>query len=202
MKWLWFAGGAAVVIVGGVAFFAHGLITKFDEQNRKLQAAYEERAEALRAHDGTLHLAVWGTLDKGRADAWLAIRKALAEAYRERLAETSDNYFHARETTNRMLALLLAQLREHKMGFVQYRSMERRWHALLARDEFKALQDAWRTTVFTKEHPGGLPLPPPATDATPEEIALVKAHAADLEATLHADLLDPLLNEIPPASPQ
>ena len=48
MKWLWFSGGAAVVIVGGVAFFAFGIISKFHEADRRLREAYEQHALTAR----------------------------------------------------------------------------------------------------------------------------------------------------------
>lgn len=198
MKWLWFSGGAAVVIVGGVAFFAFGIISKFHEEDRRLQEAYEQHALALRSLDNQLPKARHETLHPERFAVWLAVRAKVAKEYAARIEEPSPNTFHARETRNRVLGLLREELEKAGMGPTEYRSLSARWRALVGRAEFAALREAWKRTVFDAKHPQGegLPLPPAAENATAGEIALVKANAERLEASMHADLLGPLLEEI------
>jgi len=186
----------AVVCVGGIAIYATNILGKFHERDQALRQQFAERADDLRALDALFPWTPRATLDPARFPTWLTVRGKVSEAYRVRIAESDARYFHARETSNDLLRLLRQELQEKKMSLAEYRATAARWRALLARPEFGELQAAWRATVTTAAHPDGLPLPPPAADATEKEEEQVRRYATLLQESMYADLLDPLLEEV------
>ncbi|MHC4547541.1 MAG: hypothetical protein ACYTEZ_02095 [Planctomycetota bacterium] len=196
MKKLLIASAIAILVVGGVSLFAIGLLSDFARREQELREVFEERAEDLRATNERFPFAARPTLDPARFQLYLEVRKAVAREFEERIGEHARNTFHARRTHNHLLRTLRLELEKRGMSFEEYRTTGLRWRALLARSEFGKLQEAWRATVSTPKYPDGLPLPPPAGGATPKEIEVVERYARLLEESMHADLLDPLLDEI------
>jgi len=196
MKNLMIAAAIAILIVGGSAFFAVSVLGDYARKEKELQKDYDARVTALRATNTRFSYTPGKTLDAARFAVYLEARTAVAREFAIRIQEHSKNTFHARRTHNALLAVLRAQLNERKMSLKEYRTIAARWRALLARKEFGGLQEMWRATVNTERAPEGLPLPPPANDAQPAELELIRKNKKVLEETLHADLLDPLLDEI------
>jgi len=193
----WVAAVLAVGIVAAVAMYAENVIDDVKGREERLAAEFAERAEQLRALDKTFPWTPRKTLDPQRMKPYLAVRKQIAARLKQKLDETtSDNYWHGRRTRNDLLLWLTSELMLNRMSLQEYRFVSHRWHALLAIGERLGLLGAWQRVVVTKEHPKGLPLPPPAKDATEEEKALLRQHEKELEATLEADLLGPLLEEV------
>lgn len=196
MKTFYIACAIGLAVVVGGWFIARQSLGEYQRAVEKLAAEYRERASELRATNERYAWKERSTLDAKRFAIFVDVRRALARALGERLEEQTKSEFHARGTRNEVLGRLAEELDERRMSLDEYVATAARWRALLARDEFRALRAAWRGKVFNKEHPKGLPLPPPAKDASEQEIALVRKHAPALEETLLSDLLSPLLEEI------
>ena len=186
----------AILAVGGSAFFAVSVLGDYARKDKELLEDYEARVAALRATNGRFSFQPSRSLDATRFEVYLACREAVSEEFEARIQQYSQNAFHARRTHNELMAILRAQLNERKMSLREYRAIAGRWRALLARTEFAPLRETWRLTVTTPREPGGLPLPPPAQDAQAPELDLIAKHRKRLAETMHADLLDPLLDEI------
>jgi hypothetical protein len=185
----------ALVAVGGLALYSLKLIGDFGRRDKELREAFAARGEELLGTDRLFPAEPRPHLDPARFQPWLEARGEIARVIATRAAERG-NAFHDRETRNQVLALLKEELVERKMGLSEYRATAARWRALLARTEFEALREAWRTATATKSHPEGLPLPPPAGDAQEKEIELIRRYARLLEESMDADLLDPTLDGI------
>lgn len=196
MRKLLIVSVVGVVIVAGVAFFAANVLSDFSEKDQALRTIFEQRAAALRETDRRFPFEPRAALDPARFQVYLEVRRTVAREFEARIQEHARNRFHARRTHNELLRILRALLDEKQMSLLEYRTTAARWRALLGRREFPALQAAWRATVTTAEHSGGLPLPDPATDATTREIELIRRYARLLEESMYADLLDPLLDTL------
>jgi hypothetical protein len=196
MRKLLIVSVVGVVIVAGVAFFAANVLSDFSERDRALRTIFEQRAAALRETDRRFPFEPRAALDPARFQVYLEVRQTVAREFEARIQEHARNRFHARRTHNELLRILRARLDEKQMSLLEYRTTAARWRALLGRREFPGLQAAWRATVTTAEHSGGLPLPDPATDATTREIELIRRYARLLEESMYADLLDPLLDAL------
>lgn len=196
MRKLLIVSVVGVVVVAGIALFAAKVLSDFAQKDEVLRKVLEQRAAALRETDQRFPYQPRPTLDPARFPVYLEVRQAIAREFESRIQEHSRNKFHARRTHNELLKVLRLRLSEQKMCLLEYRTTAARWRALLGRREFPKLQAAWRATVTTTEHSGGLPLPEPATDAKPAELELIRRYARLLEESMYADLLDPLLDAL------
>ena len=193
----WVAAVLAVGIVAAVAMYADRVIDGVKGRDQKLTAEFAERSTRLRALDKLYPWTPRRTLDPQRMPPYLAVRKAIAARLQDKPIETTgDHYWRGRSIRNEMLLWLTSELNVNRMSLREYRFLSHRWQALLAIGERLGLLGAWQQVVVTKQHRRGLPLPPPAKDATEAEKALLRQHEKDLEATLEADLLGPLLDEV------
>lgn len=194
MRKLLVVSAVGVVVVAGMALFATKVLSDFAQKDEALRRDLAERAAALRETDRRYPFEPRPTLDAARFPVYLEVRRTVAREFEARLQEHARNTFQKRRTENELLRILRVQLDERKMSLLEYRTTAARWRALLGRREFPRLQAAWRATVTTTEHSGGLPLPEPATDAKEGELELIRRYARLLEESMYADLLDPLLD--------
>jgi hypothetical protein len=185
-----------VLLVGGVALFATVLVNDLSKKVEAVQKEYEQRAAALRETDERFPYEPRRELDPARFQVYLEVRQVIAREFQARVQEDSRSDLHQFTTRNRLLRTLRVHLDEKRMSLLEYRTTAARWRALLGRREFPGLQAAWRATVTTTEHSNGLPLPAPATDATPKEIELIRRYARLLEESMYADVLDPGLDAL------
>lgn len=185
-----------LVVVVGVALFAAKVLSDFSEQDAELRRILQQRAAALKETDSRFPYEPRPTLDPVRFPVYLEVRQTVARGFEARIHEHSRNKFHARRTHNELLKILRFELDAKRMSLLEYRTTAARWRALLGRKEFPTLQAGWRATVTTTEHANGLPLPDPATDATPKEIELIRRYERLLAESMYADLLDPLLDAL------
>jgi len=196
MRKLLIVSVVGVVVVAGLALFAAKVLSDFATKDEALRKVFEQRAAALRETNQRFPYRPPPTLDPARFQVYLGVRQIVAREFEARIHEHSRNKFHARRTHNELLKILRLRLDEKQMSLLEYRTAAARWRALLGRREFPGLQAAWRATVTTTEHSSGLPLPEPATDATSQEIELIRRYARLLEESMYADLLDPLLDAV------
>lgn len=193
----WVAAVLAVGIVAAVALYANTVLQDVQKREDKINKEFAERAVALRDLDKLYPYTPRKTLDPARMKPYLEVRRNVAAQLKKREEEPADdNRWHARQTRNEMLLWLTAELNAHKMSFAEYRAITRRWQAILALGRRIGLLGSWQAVVKTEKHPDGLPLPPPAKDASEEEQAILRQHEKDIEATLRADLLGPLIDDV------
>jgi len=196
MKKLLILSLVALVAILGLSFYAMKVMGDFHRRDLELREAFDAAAKKLLATDERFPYVARPDLDPARFPVWLEIRKNVATAFAARAGERARNAFHARETRMEMLGLLEADLLERKMGLSEYRATAARWRALVALPAFADLQRAWRARTATPRQAEGLPLPPPADDATEKELEIVRRYARLLEESMDADLLDPTLDGI------
>jgi hypothetical protein len=191
MRKLLVVSAVGVVVVAGMALFATKVLSDFAQKNEALRRDLAERAAALRETDRRFPYKPRPTLDAARFPLYLEVRRTVAREFEARLQEHARNTFQKRRTENELLLILRVQLDEKRMGLLEYRTTAARWRALLGRREFPQLQAAWRATVTATG------LPEPATDAKPAELELIRRYARLLEESMYAELLDPLLDNLP-----
>lgn len=195
MKSLLVASIVALVIVGGLGLYSLKVLGDVQKKHQALGEAFDARARELRETDALFPWTPVPRLDPVRFGTWLEARAAIARALVERAAEPASGDFHAREATNVMLAVVRTELVAKKMSLAEYRAISGRWHALLGLPEFEALRKSWRERTAGREHPQGLPLPPPAADAEEKEREQIRRYARQIEESMDADLLGPTLDK-------
>jgi hypothetical protein len=196
MKMLALVSAVAVLVVGGIAIYANHFLGRVEKKREELDRIFAERAEDLRGLDRRFPPPPAGPLDAKRFVPWLEARTAAALAWEGRIGEAAgETWFHVRETRNAILERLRKELEARSMGLAEYRALSARVLALLALPELEGLRAEWTAKIRARS-PDGVPLPPPAADATPAERALVLEHAAAIRDSATADLMLPLLDEI------
>lgn len=199
MRNLWIATALAVGIVVAATVLIDNWLDDIQKRKDDLERAYAECADTLLELNRRYRYQPRASLDERRMPAYLEVRAETARVFRAKMKESSeDHYFHARETRNFVLGVLTGWLDTKRMSLDEYLAISARWQSLLARGYPFSLLGAWRRRVATKEFPEGLPLPEPAAaqDVTPEEDALFRKVAPDLEDSLEVDLLVPTLRSI------
>jgi hypothetical protein len=195
VKKLLVASVVSIVVVGGLGLYVVNVLGGVQKRFRELEAVFETRAKELRETDTLFPYAGGPHLDATRFPAWLEVRTRIAKSFAGRVKEPGDA-FHGPETKNDMLAILRSELVERKMSLAEYRATEARWQELLALPEFAELQQSWRERTAYWKCPQGLPLPPPAADAQEKELEQIRRYAPQLEESMDADLLAPLLDRV------
>ncbi|HEX5138581.1 MAG TPA: hypothetical protein VFY93_16530 [Planctomycetota bacterium] len=196
MKRLLVASVIALVLVGGLGIYALRVLGDAAQRAGDLDKALDAASKALLETNDLFPYAAAPRLDPVRFPTWLEVRGEMARDVAAHVAEPSSGDFHTRETVNELLHRMRGELVARKMSLAEYRATARRWRALLALPEFEELRAAWRKRTATRKFPGGLALPPAATDADAKELEQLRRYARVLEDTMDADLLDPLLDGI------
>jgi len=196
VKKLLVASVIALVLVGGLGIYSLRVLGEAARRAEDLEKAREAASKALLETDGLFPHSGPARLDPVRFPVWLEVRAEVARRVVERLGEPSSNDFHTKETVNDLLRGLREELIEREMGLAEYRATARRWRQLLALPEFEELQAAWRKRTATPKLPAGIALPTPAKDADEKEIEQVRRYERLLEASMDADLMDPVLDGI------
>jgi len=186
-----------LVMLLALVLYAVTVLGQYEDLEKKLSDDYVTAAKSLQELDQLFPNPAAGSLDEKRFVPWMEAREILAGLLKERFEKPkSVTRLQVRETRNMALAKLAETLDHRSMGISEYCAISARWRAILARDEFKDLQNDWRQIVRTQSTPEGMSLPEAAADAKPDEIALIKKHAAQLLATMDADKLSILLDLI------
>jgi len=186
-----------LALLTALMIYSLTILGEYEEFDKSLSDDYVAAAKRLQELDAQFPLPATRTMDAKRFVVWLESRTSLAELLEARFADKEKlSQLQVRKTRNLALEHLLDSLDARSMGISEYCAISARWRAILARKEFAELQVQWRKVVRTKSNPEGMELPPPATDAKPEELALVKKNASRLQATMEADKLSILLDLI------
>jgi hypothetical protein len=186
----------ALVIVGGLGIYSLRVLGEAARHADDLKKAFDAASEALLETDGLFPYAGAPRLDPIRFPIWLEVRGEVARDVAARVAEPSSGDFHTRETVNELLGRVREELVERRMSFSEYRATARRWRALLALPEFEELRATWKKRTATRKLPDGIALPAPAAGAEEKELEQIRRYARLLEASMDADLLDPVLEGI------
>lgn len=196
MKRLLVASVIALVLVGGLGIYSLRVLGDAARRDQDLEKAFEEASTALLRTNALFPHAWAGRLDPVRFPTWLEVRGEIARSVATRVAEPSSSDFHTRETVNELLESLRVELFERKMSLDEYRATARRWRELLGLPGFEGLRATFAKRTATRKLPEGIALPAPAKDAEEKEIEQVKRYERLLEASMDADLLDPVLEGI------
>ncbi len=199
MKGLGVFGLISLLLVSVLGLYSCTFMREFEAVEREIQDDYVATATTLRgiaskteiASDTPYHFAA-------RAfDAWLTVREQVAAMLQEPMPiDQPATNIQLRRLRNRILKQLAESLPIQKLGFAEYCAISKRWQAILARPQFTKMQEEWNRRVRVSSDPNPLPLPPPAKDATKDELALVTLNSVRLVASLEADKLTKLLERI------
>lgn len=199
MKGLGVFGLICLLLVGVLGMYSCTILKEFQAVEGEIQDDYLAVESRLRTIEGPKKFEP-GTavhLNARSFDAWLAVRQPMAAALQESFPQDQPaTDIQLRRLRNRVLQQLADALPKHQLGFAEFCAISTRWQAILARSEFSELQEEWNRRVRVSNDPMPLPLPPPATDATKEEIQLIKSNSVHLAASLEADKMTRLLNLI------
>lgn len=197
MKKIGVFAGVTLAMLVALLVYAVTILGQYDDLEKSLAEDYAEAATKLQELDSKFPNPAAKTLDPRRYPAWMESRTGMADLLAERFKDPKKvSGFQVRKTRNVALAMLAELLDQRSMGVGEYCAIAARWRAILALPEFKAAQAKWRAIVRTQSMLEGMPLPAPAADATPEELALIRKSLPQLIATMDADKLTILLDRI------
>jgi hypothetical protein len=200
MRLFWIAATIVllVVLAGAIWLYAelHAVQSKYERE-------FDERRQAFRALDAKFPYAAPAAIPPDRFDAYLRVREKAASTFRERSRAPSEGLGHPLDTKIAMLRALAEAMEAERMGLREYATLSRRMQAVVARgrdasapEPLRRLYAAWRRELATRRHPEGPPLPEPDRNAPQSDVELVIARADAIEASMDADLLAPLVEEI------
>ena len=197
MKKLGVFAGVTLALLVALMVYALVILGQYSDLEETLAEDYVAASTKLQELDKRFPDPNAKTIDAKRFAVWLEARGGMAELLTEAFKDPEKvSGFQVRKTRNKALARLADLLDQRSMGIGEYDAISTRWHTILARPEFTAAQDKWRAIVRTQSTPEGMPLPEPAKDATPEELALIRKHLARLIETMDADKLSILIGMI------
>ena len=188
---------AALALLVSLMLYSYFILSEYEEYQKSLADDYVAAVESLQEIDAELPGKSGGKFKIARYDDWMAVRTAAGDLLAEQFKDPDRvSTLTMRRTRILMLQRVAEELDSHALGLSEYCALSERWKSIVALPEFGEMQKQWRKRVRVQSDPKALPLPAPARDVRPEELAWVRQHAQKLTDTMRVDVFDVLLGKI------